>query len=71
MKVYQQCWKERAGWYAQECEPINVISAPQLADFLVNLFRGWHTTGIYHSAISAFFNLIIITKLPIIQSSIN
>ena len=56
-KVYQQCWKEWAGWCAQEGVPNNAISVPKLADFLINLFwvgLAWHTIGIYHSAISAF-----------------
>ena len=57
MKVYQQCWMEWAGWYAQEGVPNNAISTPKLADFFVNLFRvglAWHTVGIYHSAFSVF-----------------
>ena len=56
-KVYLQCWKEWAGWCAQEGIPSNVISAPKLADFLVHLLRvglAWHTIGIYYSAISLF-----------------
>ena len=32
-KVYQQCWKEWAGWCAQQGLPINAISAPKLAIF--------------------------------------
>ena len=32
-KVYQQCWKEWAGWCAQEGVQNNAISAPKLADF--------------------------------------
>ena len=38
-KVYQQCWKEWAGWCAREDEPNNAISAPKLAGFLVHLFK--------------------------------
>ena len=56
-KVYQQCWKEWAGWCAQEGIPNNSISAPKLADFLGHLFRVdlvWHTISFYCSAISAF-----------------
>ena len=56
-KVYQQCWKEWAGWCAQQGLPNNAISAPKLANFLLHLFQvglAWHTIGIYHSAISAF-----------------
>ena len=56
-KVYQQCWKEWAGWCAQQGLPINAISAPKLANFLLHLFQvclAWHTIGICCSAISAF-----------------
>ena len=55
--VYQQCWKEWAGWCAWQGLPINAISAPKLANFLLHLFQvslAWHTIGIYHSAISTF-----------------
>ena len=57
IKVYQQCWKEWAGWCARQGLPNNAISAPKLANFLLHLFQvglAWHTIGIYHSAISAF-----------------
>ena len=56
-KVYQQCWKEWAGWCAQQGLPNNAISAPKVANFLVHLFQvglAWHTIGVYCSAISAF-----------------
>ena len=56
-KVYQQCWKEWAGWCARQGSSNNAISAPKLANFLLLLFQvglAWHTIGIYHSAISAF-----------------
>ena len=56
-RVYQQCWKEWAGWCAQQGLPHNAISAPKLANFLLHLFQvglAWHTIGIYCSAISAF-----------------
>ena len=74
-KVYQQCWKEWAGWGAHEGVPNNAICGPKLADFSVHLFRValvWCMNGIYHSAISAFlephhlhkvFNHPIISKL--------
>ena len=55
-KVYQQCWKEWAGWPAQQGLPNKAISAPKLTNFLLHLFQvdlAWHTIGIYHSAISA------------------
>ena len=58
-KVYQQCWKEWAGWCAQLGVPNNAISAPKLANFLVHLFQiglAWHTIGIYPSAISTFLD---------------
>ena len=56
-QVYQQCWREWAGWCAQQGLPNNAISAPKLANFLLHLFQvglAWHTIGIYHLAISAF-----------------
>ena len=70
-----KCWKEWVGWCAQEGVPDNAISAPELTDFLVHLFRvslTWSTIGIYHFAISAFlephhlhkaFNHPVISKL--------
>ena len=57
-KVYQQCWKEWASWCAQQGLPYSAIAAPKLANCLLHLFQvglAWHTIGIYHSAISAFF----------------
>ena len=57
LKVYQQCWKEWAGWCAQEGVQSNAISTPKLADFLVQLFRvglAWPTACIYCSATSTF-----------------
>ena len=68
-KVYQQCWKEWAGWCAQQGVLNNAISAPKLANFLVHLFQVglvWHTIRIYHSAVSTFLGLIIFTRLLII-----
>ena len=74
MKVYQQCWKQWAGWCASEGVPNNAISAPRLADFE---FIYW---GLARLAIQLvftillfqlFWNLNIITRLPIIQSSLN
>ena len=56
-RVYQQCWKEWAGWCARQGLPNNAISAPNLTNFLLHLFQvglAWHTIGIYCSAISAF-----------------
>ena len=56
-RVYQQCWREWAGWCARQGLPNNAISAPKLANFLLHLFQvglAWHTIGIYCSAISAF-----------------
>ena len=56
MKVYQQCWKEWAGWCAQQDVPQNAISVPKLANFFVHLFQvglAWHAIGIYCSVISA------------------
>ena len=57
LKVYQQCWKEWAGWCAQQGVPNNAISASKLADFFIHLFRvglAWCTIGVYHFAVSAF-----------------
>ena len=71
MKVYRQCLKEWAGWFAQEGVPNSAVAVLILADYLVYLFRvglAWHTVGIYHTAISTFWNLIIATMLPIIPS---
>ena len=56
-RVYQQCWKEWAGWCARQGSPNNALSAPKLANFLLHLFQvrlAWHTIGIYQSAIYAF-----------------
>ena len=56
-RVYQQCWREWAGWCSQQGLPNNAISAPKLANFLLHLFQvglAWHTIGIYHPAISTF-----------------
>ena len=38
-KIYQQCWKEWGGWCAWEGLPINDVSAPKLANFLLHLFQ--------------------------------
>ena len=56
-QVYQKCWKEWAGWCAQQGVPNSAISALKLANFLLYLFQvglALHTIGIYHSAISTF-----------------
>ena len=56
-RVFQQCWKEWAGWGAQQGLPNDAISASKLANFLLHLFQvglALHTIGIYHSAILAF-----------------
>ena len=71
-KVYKHCWKEWTGWCSWEGVPNSVISAPKLANFLLHLSRVglvWHTVGIYQSAISGCWNLIIITRFHIILSS--
>ena len=74
-KVYQQCWKEWAGWCARQSVANSVISAPKLANFLLHLFQvglAWCTIGIYHSAVSTFLephplhkasNHLVISKL--------
>ena len=59
-KICQQCWKEWAGWCAQQGVPYHAICAPKLVNFLVHLFQvglAWHTIGIYCSAISAFLEV--------------
>ena len=57
-KVYEQCWREWAGWCARVGALCYATSAPKLADlFLVHLCRvglAWYRAGIYHSAHSAF-----------------
>ena len=56
-KVYQQCWKEWVGFCAQNSASNNTISAPTLANSLLDLFRArlpWCTIGIYLLAIPAF-----------------
>ena len=76
-RVYQQCWKEWAGWCARQGLPNNAISAPKLANFLLHLFQvglAWHTIGIYHSAISAFLEPHCIHKAsnhPVISKLIH
>ena len=69
-KVYQQCWKEWAGWCAQQGLPINAISAPKLTNFLLHLFQvslGWHTLGIYHSAFLEPHRLCKASNHPVIS----
>ena len=68
-RVYQQCWKEWAGWCAWQGLPNDAFSASKLANFLLHLFQvglTWHTIGIYHSAISAFCSIIAFIRLLII-----
>ena len=63
--VYQQYWKEWAGWCAPQGLPNNAIPFPKLANFLLHLFQvglAWRTIGIYRSAISAFLEPHIIHK---------
>ena len=47
-KVYQQCWKEWAGWYVSQsvCQTLPPLT-PKLANFLVHLFQGW--PGLAHT----------------------
>ena len=57
-RVYQQCWREWAGWCARQGLPNNAISAPKLANFLLHLFQvglAWHTIGIYRSGYFCLF----------------
>ena len=67
-KVYQQCWKERVGWCAEEGVPNNAISAPKLAGFGVWLV--WLSSQ-FVSTISLFqyfWKPIVIARLQIILS---
>ena len=57
-KVYKWCWKEWVVRCAQEGVSNSAIFAPELAHFLVHIFRvglAWHTISIYYTALSAFF----------------
>ena len=65
-KVYQQCWKEWAGWCAHRGVPNNAIS------HLFWVCQGWHTIDICCSVFSAFLephhlhkasNHLVISKL--------
>ena len=70
-RVYQQCWKEWAGWCAWQGLPNIAISAPNLANFFLYLFQvglAWVTIGISCSAISAFWSLLTFTGHIIILS---
>ena len=73
IKGLQAVLEGRASWCAQEGVPNNVISVPNLANFLLHLFRvglAWCTIGIYHSAISAFLephNLHKASNHPVIS----
>ena len=71
-KVYQQCWKEFAGWYAQEGVQNSAISDPKLADFFLFIYLGLAWPGIQLVfIILLFFNLTIFTRILIILSSLN
>ena len=45
-KVYQQCWKEWAGWCAQQGVPNNAISALKLANLFWFIYLGLAWPGI-------------------------
>ena len=70
-QVYQQCWKEWAGWCAQQGLPNNAISAPKLANFCYICFR-WDWPGIPLVSIVLlflhFWSLISFTRHLIILS---
>ena len=68
-KVYQKCWKEWAGWCAQQGVPNNVISSPKLANVLVHLFQVCLAYIILLFLL--FWSLIICTRHLIILSSLN
>ena len=70
-KVYQQCWKEWAGWCAQEGVPNSAISAPKLANFVHIYFRlAWSCIQLVYNILLflPFWSLIIFTRLLIILS---
>ena len=72
-KIYQQCWKEWAGWCARQGLPNNAISTPKLANFLLHLFQvgqAWHPHWYISFCYFCFFwSLIGFTRLLIILSS--
>ena len=73
-RVYQQCWREWAGWCAQQGLPNNAISAPKLANFCYICFRSdW--PGIPLESIVLlflhFWNLIAFTRHLIILLFLN
>ena len=65
LKVYQQCWKEWAGWCVQESVQNKAISAP-----FGSFIKGWSGLALF-SAISAFLEPLIFIRLLIILSSLN
>ena len=73
-RVYQQCWREWAGWCARQGLPNNAISAPKLANFCYICFRSdW--PGIPLESIVLlflhFWNLIAFTRHLIILLFLN
>ena len=73
-RVYQQCWREWAGWCARQGLPNNAISAPKLANFCYICFR-WDWPGIPLVSIILLFlhfrNLIAFTRHLIILLFLN
>ena len=69
-KVYQQCWEGIGRLMClKEC-----TKQCHICWFLVHGYRvwlAWHTIGIYHLLFQPVWNLIIITRLQIILSSLN
>ena len=68
-KVYQQCWKEWAGWCVQQGLPNNAISTPKLGNFWYIYFRlAWPGIPMVYIILLflPFWSLIIFTRLLII-----
>ena len=61
-RVYQQSWKEWAGWCAQQGLPNNALSAPILANFFVTFVSGG-TSMAYHWYLSFCYFCIFGTSL--------
>ena len=69
-KVYQQCWKEWAGWCAQQGVPNNAISAPKLAIFwYIYLKLAWPGISLVYLVLLflPFWSLIVFTRFLILS----
>ena len=73
-KVYEQFWKELAGWCVWQVVPNNIISAPKLGHFWCIYFRlGWPGIQLVYIILLflPFWSLIILTRLLLVLSSQN